>query len=193
MIRAVDQCHAMLRERVRPGDVVVDATAGNGNDTLFLARLVGAEGRVYAFDIQKQALEATRRLLHANGIEPGRVRLRAAGHETMAREVEPSDHGRIAAVVFNLGYLPGGDKKRITRPETTVAALRAAVRLLAPDGRIAVVLYTGHPGGKEEADAVRAWAATLPPETFRISGGPEEGSRPVCLGLEKRGTVQDRA
>jgi methylase of polypeptide subunit release factors len=160
---AVALSHFFLRERVKPGDTVVDATCGNGRDTLLLARLVGPAGKVWAFDVQADALEATRALLTGDGLLD-RVEIVPAGHERLAEIVrEP-----LAAVVFNLGYLPGGDKRQVTRPENTVTALHQAAGLLSPRGMITVCIYTGHPGAPEEGEAVENWAAALAPKQFNV-------------------------
>jgi hypothetical protein len=155
--------HLFLRERVRPGNRVVDATCGNGHDTLLLAELVGPHGKVWGFDIQQESLVATATLLEAAGCRD-RVELVPAGHEQIAQYVS----GPLDAVIFNLGYLPGGDKTRVTRPRETLAALAQGAELLAPGGRICIVLYTGHPGGGEEADAVDSWAAGLSPKEYHV-------------------------
>jgi len=181
---AVALCHFFLWERVRPGDRVVDATCGNGHDTRLLAQLVGPAGKVWGFDIQDQALEATRSLLVEDGLL-GRVTLVQAGHERLAEYIrEP-----LAAVAFNLGYLPGGEKGIITRPETTRAALAAAFDLLVPCGVLLVVIYSGHPGGMEEEDSVLAWADGLDPRsanawTCRQPNRP--ASAPFLLMAEKQ-------
>jgi SAM-dependent methyltransferase len=159
----VGLCHLFLKERVRPGDRVVDATCGNGHDTLLLARLAGPTGKVWGFDIQEAALTATRKLLADEGCLD-RVELCMAGHERLGEFATPP----LNAVVFNLGYLPGGDKSRITRPETTLAALEASLGMLADKGLLLVVVYPGHPGGDNESDALQAWGAGLPPEQFNV-------------------------
>ncbi len=155
--------HLFLREVVRPGDRAVDATCGNGHDTLLLAQLVGPEGKVWGFDIQEQAMVATAALLEGAGCTE-RVELRHAGHERLTASV----FAPVDAVVFNLGYLPGGDKGCVTSPHNTMAALSQGIKLLAPGGRICISLYTGHPGGMEEATAVESWAAGLPPKEFHV-------------------------
>jgi predicted O-methyltransferase YrrM len=168
MLSAVEFSHALLRERLFAGDVAVDATAGNGHDTHFLAQLTGEEGRVFAFDVQGEAITATRQLLERWGVPKSSWELIHAGHETLAEKIPQDLHGRIGGVLFNLGYLPGSDKSVITRAETTVMALRAALRLLRPGGIIVIVLYTGHAGGAEEAQAVRDWAQGLPPRETHV-------------------------
>ncbi|MBJ6750378.1 tRNA (mnm(5)s(2)U34)-methyltransferase [Geomonas anaerohicana] len=155
---AVPLSHYFLRERVRPGDTVLDATCGNGLDTLLLAQLVGEEGTVWAFDVQPRAIAATRELLEREG-RLAQARLVEAGHERVAEFVP---HG-ITAAAFNLGYLPGGDTTLITDPGNTVSALEQTAQLLAPGGIITIALYTGHAGGPEEAAAVEGWAAALHP------------------------------
>ncbi len=160
---AVPLSHFFLRERVRPGDRVADATCGNGHDTLLLARLVGPAGKVWAFDVQAGALAETRALLFEEGCLD-QVEMVGAGHERLAEFVgEP-----LRAAVFNLGYLPGGDKQLVTRPENTVTALAQAADILLPGGIITVCIYPGHPGGVEEGEAVEQWGAALDPRQFNV-------------------------
>lgn len=153
--------HLVIRSFLREGDPVVDATCGNGHDTLFLAQLVGETGRVWAFDIQEQAINQTTRRLTEAGLAE-RVMLLHEGHETMAEQVS----GGLAVVMFNLGYLPGGDQTIITQPETTLAAFGQAQELLRPGGVLAVTIYPGHDGGASERRTVDGWAAGLAPQAF---------------------------
>lgn len=153
--------HLLLRSLVRPGDQAIDATCGNGNDTLLLAELVGNQGSVWSFDIQKQAFATTSARLTEAGYEQ-RVTLVKAGHE----ELESRVTGPVQAIVFNLGYLPGGDHSIITTPATTLPALHQACNLLAPGGATIITLYPGHGGGDNETEQVTAWAATLPQNRF---------------------------
>lgn len=163
----VQQAHAALAEIILQGDLVIDATVGNGHDTLFLAQCIGEHGSVYGFDIQEVALdEAYRRLMEAG--MASRVSLYHAGHEAMMLLLPESLRGRVKAVMFNLGYLPGGDRQRTTSIATTLAALDQAREMLLPGGVISVLAYTGHPGGREEAEAVKSWAAALAPDHYQI-------------------------
>mgnify|MGYP002626423586 FL=1 len=162
MKRPTAQAHEVVSEAVRPGDTVVDATAGNGHDTLFLARLVGERGKVIAFDVQPAAIESTRRQLEAAGVTE-RVELHCESHTHMASWAEADS---VRAVMFNLGYLPGGDHSLITRTTSTLPALDAAADLLAPGGVLTVVCYPGHSGGAEESEAVRAWIEARGGEVF---------------------------
>lgn len=162
MKRPTQQAHEVVASVVREGETVVDATAGNGHDTLFLAGLVGETGKVIAFDIQTAAIESTRRRLEAADVAD-RVELHGESHTHMASWAEA---GTVGAIMFNLGYLPGEDHSLITLAPYTLLALDAAVPLLRPGGVITIVCYPGHPGGGEEAEAVREWAQQRGGEVF---------------------------
>jgi SAM-dependent methyltransferase len=179
----VQLCHLFLKEKVKPGDRVVDATCGNGHDTLLLAGLVGPRGRVWSFDINGVALDAVRERLRETSLETV-VELVHDGHERLADHV----HEPLHAIVFNLGFLPGGGSGIITRPETTLAALEQSVKLLLPGGFILLAVYTGHPGGKEEGLAVDSWAADLPSPRFNAWRGcllNRQAEAPYLLVIEK--------
>jgi len=148
------------------GSLAIDATVGNGHDTLFLAGRVAPQGRVIGFDVQADAVVNTRARLVASQLDAV-AELHLCGHERMLEQVPADWIGRVAAVMFNLGYLPGGDKARITRAETTVAALDQALRLLRPRGLLSLLLYRGHAGAQGESDAVSGWLDRLP-TTHRI-------------------------
>lgn len=135
---------------------MVDATCGNGYDTVFLARLVGEQGRVLAFDIQAQAIENTRKRLIDAGLAD-RVQLTQANHACLD-EYLPE---KIKAAMFNLGYLPGGDHQFVTCGETTVAALDHCMKRLEGGGLVTVVAYPGHPGGDKELEQVKDYLAQL--------------------------------
>lgn len=156
MLRATEMAQLLLRQKLKTGDVVVDATVGNGHDTLFLADLVGPSGRVIGFDVQQAALDQAAALLG----ERSNVRLVHAGHERLAEHLADDDL-RLAAVMFNLGYLPGADKAVTTGAATTLAALQQALTRLAIGGLVTLVLYPGHAGGAEEAEAVLAFVDGL--------------------------------
>lgn len=163
-----------LEAHLRPGDLAVDATVGNGHDTLTLARATMPGGRVIGLDIQADALSAAQGHLEAAALTAS-VTLLQQGHEQL-REAVPADWARrISAVVFNLGYLPGSDKQVTTRSATTLLALDQAETLLRPGGLLSVVAYRGHPGGLVEANAVAQWmtARAVPDRlTVHESAGP---------------------
>jgi SAM-dependent methyltransferase len=158
--RLTGVAHAALGGVLRPGDCAVDATLGNGHDALFMARCVGPGGRVIGFDVQEAALAATRAAAEDAGLAT-LLELHLCGHESMARVLGPARAGRVAAVTFNLGYLPGGDKSLVTRPHTTAAALEQAGTLLRPGGLVSLLVYRGHAGASAEVGAVDDWLARL--------------------------------
>jgi len=175
--------HVWLSSHLRSGDHVVDATCGNGNDTLLLAGLVGKNGRVWAFDIQEEAIRKTELLLENSGISD-RVRLINSGHEKLSEHISFP----VSAFVFNLGYLPGGSRNIITKPETTLSALSQATELLLPGGIIAVTLYPGHSGGDSEASAVNEWASSTSPQNihaWRMHQTNVPGYAPYFILLQK--------
>ncbi len=135
-----------ILDHLKEGEVAVDFTMGNGNDTLFLSKTVGESGRVYAFDIQPEALESTEALLKENNA-PKNTSLILASHHLVKEYVKEP----IKAGMFNLGYLPRSGKKHITTMrETTLLAVKAAIDLLLPDGVIVLAVYPGHEEGMEE-------------------------------------------
>ena len=151
----------VILRTVQPGDAVVDATMGNGHDTLMLCEAAGPSGRVYAFDVQAQAVAETEKRLREQGMS-GRAVLIHAGHEHMAEYVQEP----VRAVMFNLGWLPGAPHGVTTRVETTLLAVDAALSILKPDGIMTVCVYPGHGEGARELEALNAWAAALDPRRY---------------------------
>ena len=172
-----------LQACLKAGDCVLDGTAGNGHDTLFLSQCVGGRGKVFAFDVQQTALDNTAERLQAAGCAQ-QVSLIHAGHERLADYVDTP----LAAAVFNFGYLPGGDKQLTTHADTSIAALQAATALLQPGGLLFATLYLGHPAGLIEANAVEAWAVGLPQQevqVLRYQFINQRNQPPYLLVLEK--------
>lgn len=174
----------VLQRAIAPGDTVVDATMGNGHDTLALCRLVGPEGRVIAFDVQAAAVEATRaRLAEAGVLE--RARLYCLGHEHMREKVAAP----VAAAVFNLGWLPGGNKAVTTHWETTKIAVESALSLLRPLGVLVICAYPGHAEGDREREALVSLLADLPPQQYNVlrqkflNAGP---GAPECFVIQRQ-------
>lgn len=156
ILMATRMSHIILDHFLQEGQRAVDATAGNGADTVFLAAKVGPAGQVYAFDIQEEALVRTReRLLQHDCLE--RVILIHDSHENLQNHLTPP----VQAVIYNLGYLPGGNKEIATTAESTYKSLEQARELLAPGGVLAVVVYTGHPGGGQEGQRVKEFFHSL--------------------------------
>ena len=162
-IRLVDLAHQIIAEVLTADDVVIDATVGNGHDTAFLARQVGGGGQVYGFDIQSDAIHNTESLLKAQETVD-RVLLFQTGHENLSKYIPLRHQNMIRAVMFNLGYLPGGDKQLTTSIESSLVAIKSAVQLISVGGRISILCYTGHPGGQEETETIKTYAQSLPNE-----------------------------
>ncbi|CAN6980293.1 unnamed protein product [Brassica rapa subsp. trilocularis] len=165
--KATEVAHVVWEQVIQKGDMVIDATCGNGNDTLAMLKMVTDEsdccgGCVYAMDIQKDAIESTSCLLDQTlgSEEKERVKLFNMCHSKM-EEIVP-ENSSVRMVAFNLGYLPGGNKSIITASNTTLLALKAAERVLMPGGLISLVVYIGHPGGREELEVVEAFGSSLP-------------------------------
>ncbi len=174
----------ILQKAVLPGDAVVDATMGNGHDTLFLCNLVGETGRVYAFDVQAQAVENTKKRLEEAGVL-SRAALFCLGHQHMAEKVRSP----ISAAVFNLGWLPGGDHTVTTHWETTRQAVESALSLLKPLGVLVICAYPGHSEGSRERTALVDYLSALPPQRFNalhqrfLNAGP---GAPECFAVQKQ-------
>jgi Putative rRNA methylase len=185
-------CHHLLRPCLKPGAWVVDATAGNGHDTCFLAEAVGPEGRVIALDAQAEAVAITRQRLEAAGVQ-ARVTLQIGRHEHWEALLPACWRGAIAAVVLNLGYRPGGDKQVVTQAASTCQALTAALDWLAPGGCLSILAYRGHVGGEEEYAAVMRWIDALSAttvEALRCDLPTATSHAPVLLVLRRKTALQ---
>jgi len=163
--RPTELAHTMLRDVIRAGDTVIDATAGHGHDTVFLAEQVGATGRVLAIDVQPSAIRSARAKISKAGLAE-RVEFHQASHARLA-EFAPPDS--VAAVMFNLGYLPGEDHDLTTMADETLAALDAATVVLKSGGVLTVVCYPGHPAGAAEAPAVESRLTYLTQTGWRVA------------------------
>ncbi|MDP4095416.1 class I SAM-dependent methyltransferase [Paenibacillus sp. P96] len=189
-LSVLSYAHQLISARLQPGDTAVDATAGTGADTLFLAKTVGRRGSVYSFDIQEEALRLTKERLVKETAPLGQVTLLHESHSLLHDKLPEKLRGSVAAVMFNLGYLPaeGADPGVITRTDSTLAAMEAALTVLRPRGILTAVLYPGHPGGEEEARAVTEWAAELPVERYQsiIYRQLQRPSAPYVVAIEKK-------
>lgn len=181
--RVLQYAQFLLSEVIEEGDIAVDATAGNGHDTLFLAKLVGKTGHVYAFDIQQEAIEATKVRLKEHGLSD-RSTVILDGHQHVENYVKD----KIAGAVFNLGYLPGANHDIITKGETTIQAIDSLLGLLKVGGMMVLVIYHGHEGGKEERNAVIEYVSELPQKhvhVLRYEFINQKNDPPFIIALEK--------
>ena len=175
-----------LNEHIQSGDSVIDATLGNGFDALFLAQSIGATGTIYGFDVQQEAISSTTQLLQD---EPCQRAFFLQGHEHMMAHIPQEKHGHIQAIMFNLGWLPKSDKSIITHANTTILALEQSLQLLAPSGRMSIMLYPGHHGGDTEAAQVIPWLQDkhLHNINFKLEQihVPKRPKAPILLQIQK--------
>lgn len=179
------QSHQYIERFVEDGDVVIDATAGNGNDTVFLAKLVGQTGRVFSFDVQKIALDRTREKLSSFGLID-RVEIINDGHENLDKYVK----NNVKAVMFNLGYLPSGDHKIGTKAETTISAIEKSLNNLVKGGIISIVVYHGGDSGFEEKNQVLEYLEQLDQKKYSVMKTEfinQPNCPPILVCIEKIG------
>ncbi|WP_270279751.1 tRNA (mnm(5)s(2)U34)-methyltransferase [Vagococcus bubulae] len=177
--------HQLLSECINPGECVVDATMGNGHDTVFLSQLVGETGHVYAFDIQDKAIESTQKKLTEQSIQ--NATLIKDGHEHAVSHLPYNI--KIKAAIFNLGYLPRGDKHITTTSNTTLTAINQLLSILEESGRLVLVLYSGHEEGMSEKNDVLAFAETLPQDNYSVLTYQfinQQNNPPSVLCIEKK-------
>ena len=156
MIELLDLHKKFILEHLHEGDTAVDFTMGNGHDTEFLSKTVGESGKVYAFDIQASAVESTRKNLATAGCPNNYTLIHDSHHYVKSYVKEP-----IKAGMFNLGYLPGGDKSITTMRATTLPAIEAAIELLGRDSILLIAVYPGHPEGDAEGREITEYLSTL--------------------------------
>lgn len=171
--RPTQLAHVLLRELICPGDVVIDATAGNGHDTLFLAECVGDSGRVLAFDVQQSAIDGSRQRLGDAGWS-GRVDFLLKSHALLHEDAAPES---VTAVMFNLGYLPGGEHGQTTKAAETLTAIESAAGVLKPGGVMTVICYPGHEAGAVESRAVEKHLSSLPEAGWKVARYQMIGTR----------------
>ncbi len=170
-----------ISEVIKPGDVAIDATVGNGFDTCFLAERVKEIGHVYGFDLQEQAIESTHRRLEEAGLT--NVLLIQQSHADLSHHVKKP----VKAAMFNLGYLPRSDHSIVTKAKTTIAALEQVTEQLVSDGMVTILAYRGHKGGPEEAEAVESWLQDQQDCTVeRIDSQPAKPTSPVLFVMKKQ-------
>lgn len=159
-MRLVDIAQQRLLTVLSEGAIAIDATAGNGYDTLFLAQNVGESGKVFSFDIQRQAIEQTKQQLSQNQLDHRTVLIHD-GHQNMISHIPQQYRQKISAITFNLGYLPNANSTTTTLPQTTISALAQALDFIAKNGIITVISYRHHTGASAEYDAVEQYLSQL--------------------------------
>lgn len=183
----LNYAHHLLEESINKGETVIDATCGNGNDTLFLSKIVGNEGHVLAFDIQEQAIENTKQLIQANNFE--NVSFINDSHAQIAEYLSEEMNGKIGGAIFNLGYLPKGDKSIITEGQSTIAAIDTILHFLKKNGLIVIVVYHGHEGGKSEMETVLKHVIHLDQKEYTVLKYGfinQKNNPPFIVAVQKR-------
>lgn len=186
--RILPFARTLLEKAVMAGDIAVDATVGNGHDTLFLSELVGIDGKVFGFDIQNQAIESCKNKLNERDLQE-RVTLFQQGHENVKECLPASLYGKVTGAIFNLGYLPGGDKSIVTTPETTIKAVSQLLDIMAPEGIIVIVIYHGHPEGQTERDHLLEFVEALDQNEAHVLKYQflnQRNNAPFIIAIEKR-------
>lgn len=185
--RIIPFAHQLLRDHVSANDIVIDATCGNGHDTLLLASLVGPNGHVYAFDVQEQAINHTKAKLQDGNYENATFVLDS--HDKLNKWIRPDHQGSIAAAIFNLGYLPGSDKEIITKASSTISAVELLLQYIQKGGLIILVVYHGHDGGTEEKDALVSFVCELNQKDYavlRYEFINQVNAPPFVLAIQKK-------
>ena len=179
-MRLTHRAHEAVARVLSEGDLAVDGTAGNGHDTVFLAEQVGESGFFWAFDVQEAAIAGTRQRLERAGLAE-RGCLIHDSHANMADHLPGDARGRLGAVMFNLGYLPGSDRRLVTDAQSTLAALESSLQRVRPGGLISLMVYRGHPGGREEWQSIQAWLAQSVARRDIVGDPGPEADSPVLV------------
>jgi SAM-dependent methyltransferase len=165
ILNPVRSAQALLAEKLKTAKLVVDATAGNGHDTLFLAQNTPSDTTVLAFDIQPGAIEATQRLLSQQNLLY-KVKLYCASHTDIVSNLD--EHTGLDVAIFNLGYLPGCNHSIVTTKDSTMLAVQAIIECLNPGGILSITAYPGHEEGAKEEQAIRTFLAKLSYKRFTV-------------------------
>ncbi len=182
--RATDLAKDFIRKTLHEGDVAIDATVGNGNDTIFLCKQVGESGRIYGFDIQEMAINSTIKKLEKYNFHKRTVLVRD-GHENLTKYVKE----KVSAIMFNLGYLPGGNHEITTNYSSTILGVKAGIELLKPNGIITIVIYPGHAEGYREKEEVLNFLSEANQDVIdvlKLEFINQVNNPPILLAIEKK-------
>lgn len=183
-LNTVGMAHAFMAAHIRPGAFCIDATAGKGRDTVFLCGLVGEQGRVLALDIQPAAVAQTQALLEAEGLSH-RAQVETLCHSRMGELAAPES---VDGIMFNFGWLPGGDHRVFSTAQTSVAAVETALSLLRPGGVMSLSLYYGRDNGTAERDAILAYLKGIDHRRYTVLQGDflnRQGDVPIPVFIWK--------
>lgn len=180
---AVNISKEVCKNKLEKGDTAVDATMGNGNDTLFLCDLVGERGKVYSFDIQNEAIDNTKEKMRKNNVDWAELIL--DGHENMDEYIK--EEPKI--ILFNLGYLPGKSKDITTKRQTTLKAVEKSLNIVKKGGVIILVIYPGHEEGMLEKEVLIGFCKEICQKDFNVAKLEfinQINNPPMMICIEKR-------
>lgn len=146
--------HNIVKTHCLNTNLAIDATLGNGYDTDFLSRIFR---KVYAFDIQSDVIDQNK----AKGLK--NVEYILDSHENFLKYITSAD-----CIMYNLGFLPGGDKSITTLTSSTISSMQMATNILNSNGIISIAIYEGHQEGRREKDAIMNFVSTLPKNKFGV-------------------------
>ncbi|MET3683607.1 hypothetical protein ABID56_001716 [Alkalibacillus flavidus] len=167
MKQIIPFAHDWLRQTIESGDTVVDATLGNGHDSVFLSQTVGSNGHVYSFDIQVEAITEAKQLFNREQTE--NVTTVQLGHEHASSYLQDRGVQSIGGAIFNLGFLPGGDEEITTHADTTIQAIDGIFSLLKSKRMIVIVVYPGHETGQTEKNQLMTYLKQQKPSTMDVA------------------------
>lgn len=179
----------IINRNVKSGDICVDCTIGNGNDILFLADTVGRKGKIYGFDIQDIAIKITSKKLKDKNLDENIILIKDS-HENISKYIEEE----VDLFIYNLGYLPRGNKNIKTNKKSTIKSLEVSLQLLRNNGIILITCYTGHDGGMEEKNAIEDFLVKLDQSDFNVLKYDFLNQRnfpPILYCIEKIGGNKD--
>lgn len=179
--------HHLIEEAVNKGETVIDATCGNGHDTLFLSKVVGEHGHVFGFDIQDAAIQHTQEKLAGHKIKNATII--KDSHSNAIHHLTVDQLTSLGGAIFNLGYLPGSDKGIITKSETTILAIEGILSHLKENGIIVLVVYHGHAGGDAEKRNILEYTHQLDQKMFRVLKYGfinQKNDPPFIIAIEKK-------
>lgn len=179
--------HHLIEEAVNKGETVIDATCGNGYDTVFLSNIVGEKGHVFGFDIQEQAIQHTRENLALHKITNTTVI--KDSHSNAIHHLTVDQLTSLGAAIFNLGYLPGSDKGIVTKSETTILAIEGILTHLKENGIVVLVVYHGHEGGSIEKRNIMEYVQQLDQKLYSVlyyGFVNQKNTPPFIIAIEKK-------
>ena len=156
--------HKILKMHIKPGDFCIDATSGNGHDSVYLCELCGESGHVLAMDIQPEAVESTKTNLAEHGFSE-MSEVFCTSHSEIDKFAKPNT---ADCIVFNFGWLPGGSHDVFTRAETSSPAIQKSLDILKPGGLLSLCVYYGRNNGYSERDAILEFVKSLPGAQYNV-------------------------